>query len=354
MEVIGEYVIPDGWEAKGMNWNTPDPRNADYAMAIRQALFERCAATRWEPDPAVVRISPGKAVSRKAMIGAVETIWKIADSFVNMGWEEYEDDLSDFPRMWSYRDLVREPGCRLYEFAKYGSLAENGGEWLKQIRNAIDRLTVIRAKGAFSKVYDRAGAKHDPPFDESIGTAMQGAMSVQEKSVYDGPFPSAAYSWSGNTHWKCPDPDYEGSHPEDNVDGYCGYANSRAYRVIEVDSGVKDAEFDVFAAVIATEPKDPCGYSQVLEASVFDGGEMRLKKGLNWTDRIHAKDPCDVDLVIGDMESIPKNGIVPKSEFDGDGNPVLRRSAKRGWEGRVFGFVDYGVKGGFRFQAKED
>ena len=43
MEVI-EYETPESWEDKGMNWNTPDPCNADYVMAIRQALMERCAA----------------------------------------------------------------------------------------------------------------------------------------------------------------------------------------------------------------------------------------------------------------------------------------------------------------------
>ena len=38
MEVIG-YEKPTHWEDKGMNWKTPDPTNADYVVAIREALL---------------------------------------------------------------------------------------------------------------------------------------------------------------------------------------------------------------------------------------------------------------------------------------------------------------------------
>jgi len=41
---------------------------------------------------------------------------------------------------------------------------------------------------------------------------------------------------------------------------------------------------------------------------------------------------------------------VPSSEFDGEGNAIKRHSAKTGWIGRSYGFLDYGVEGGFKFK----
>ena len=44
MEVI-DYVHPQSWDNKGMDWSDPDPRRADYMMAIRDAFLERMCAT---------------------------------------------------------------------------------------------------------------------------------------------------------------------------------------------------------------------------------------------------------------------------------------------------------------------
>ena len=352
MEVIGEYEIPDSWEAKGMNWNTPDPTNADYVMAIRQALLERCAALHTGADWRIYKISPWKTVSREVMKGILRTISSIARDFVNIEWEEFKEDYSDFPKRWTYRDLVMEPNCRLYEFAKYGSLVENGGEWLKQIRNAIDKLTVIRANEMFGVSLTRSGSEHDPPFDESIGTAMQRAFDTMGKSVHNGSFPSSIYAWSGNTHWKCPNPDYEGD-PEYNQDGYCGYAQSQSYKFTGARSWLLGAQFDLFAAVYVTQPTGPVPYSQQLDTSVFDGGKSKFNKGLNWTKKVRVKDQHEIEFDLGDTESIPKNEVVPTSEFDSKGVAIKRHSAKRGWDGKCWGFLDYGVEGGFKFQSQE-
>lgn len=354
MEVI-EYETPTHWEDKGMNWKTPDPTNADYVVAIREALLEWCAVLHTSADRRIHRISPWKTVSRDVMKGIVSTIFSLSRSFVNLGWEEFEEDYSDFPKMWTYGDLIQERGCRLYEYARYGSLVENGGEWLKQIRNAIDKLTVIRAGKVFGQSLSRSGSKHDPPFGESIGEAMRMAMETLHESTLNGGFPSSINAWSGNTHWKCPVPLEEGEEDwEGNVDGYCGYAESQAYRLTAAQSWLLGAQFDLFAGVIVTEPTGPVPYSQQLDTSVFDGGESRFNKGLNWTDRVHVKDPYDFEFKLGDTESIPQNGVVPSSEFDSEGIAIKRHSAKRGWIGRAYGFLDYGVEGGFKFQSQEN
>ena len=93
MEII-EYETPVSWDDKGMNWNTPDPTNVDYVMAIRQALLERCAALHTNADRRIYRISPAKTVSRDVAAGIVSTIQSFAGSFVNIGWEDFEEDYS--------------------------------------------------------------------------------------------------------------------------------------------------------------------------------------------------------------------------------------------------------------------
>ena len=70
-------------------------------------------------------------------------------------------------------------------------------------------------------------------------------------------------------------------------------------------------------------------------------------------ERVHVEDPYSFELVLGDVDTIPKNATVPVSEFDDEGNAIKRHSAKLGWVGRSYGFLDYGVEGGFNFRSKE-
>lgn len=127
MEVI-EYDYPGSWDDKGMDWNNPDPRDADYIMAIRQALMERCAALHRYLPSAVAAISPWKTVSRQAVTDVLRAIRDIAGGFVNVGWEDYKEDFSDFPRMWTYRDLVMEDECRMHECTNGRSTATSAKE----------------------------------------------------------------------------------------------------------------------------------------------------------------------------------------------------------------------------------
>ena len=357
MEVIG-YDTPTKWSDKGMNWNTPDPTNADYVMAIRQALMERCAALHTSVNGDVLRVSPWQPVSRKTVEAFVEQIESIAGRFVNIEWEDFKDDWSDFPKMWTYADLVKERNCRLYEYAKCGSLCMNGGDWLKQIRNAIDHLTVIVPEQVYGESISRSGAIHDPPFNQSIGDAMQQAMEKASVSRYAGRFPSSAYAWSGNTHWCWPMPKDEGDdggggdgeEDENNRNGYCGYAQSQSYRIKAVRNWLLGAKPAVFAAVLTEKPTGPVPYSQQLDTSIFDSGGTGFRLGMNWTDPIHPRDPFDFEMLIGNPDEIPKNSTVPSSEYDDRGNAIKRHSTKRGWTGRIWGFLDYGVEGGFGFR----
>lgn len=352
MAVI-EYEMPDSWNAKGMDWNTPDPRRADYVMAIRQALMERASAAHISLSRDIVAISPWKAVSLKSISAVVQAISSLAPYFFNDTFTDYKEDYSDFPKMWTYRDLILEEGCEVYRFAHFGQLLENGGDWLRTIRNAIDKLHVVRCTEARGKTYSRSGSKHDPPFDESIGTAMSlafGENMPSESTLTQ--MPSDFYAWSGNTHWKCPVPLEEGQEDwEGNEDGYCGYAQSRSHRIQKVRSWLAGRELDFRTFALLSAPTGPVPYSQELATSVFDAGESGFREGMNER-REHIDDPLDMDETIGDIDSIPKNEVVPTSDFDDKGQAIHRRSAKRGYTAKVWAFLDYNCENGFNF--KED
>lgn len=350
MEMITDYAIPQSWDDKGMDWENPDPLKADYAMAIREALLERFAVAGGTPSYRSLAISPWKTVSKRQLASVVDDIRRLCGSFVNMEREYADEGLEDFPKMWTYSDLtVAEP---IYAEAAFGSLCRDGGAWLAAIRRTLDRLTVVKAGRVHGRTLVRSGDEHDPPFGESISSAMAKAFADLSDTRHFGAFPTSVCGWSGNTHWMCPKPNDKGD-PEDNRDGYCGYAESQAYRITAAESRLLGAHFDIFAGVVVTAPAGAVPYSSVLDESLLDAAGCGFHEGLNWTERVRVKDPYDFAFALGDADAIPQNALVPTSEFDDEGNATVRHSCKTGWEGRACGFLDYGVENGFRFYRKE-
>jgi hypothetical protein len=342
MAVI-EYEMPTSWDSKGMDWDDPDPRRADYAMAIRQALMERAAVLHTSLSRDVTAISPWKAVSLKSMGAVVKAIEYMASSFVNAEWDGYKEDFSDFPKMWTYRELVMERGCGMYAFASSGDLLVNGGEWLKTMKNALDRLHVIQCGEITGTAASASGSRHDPPFGESIGDAMSQAMRERTESRTHS-VPSSFHAWSGNTHWCCPRKD----DPE-SKNGYCGYAQLSGCRIEKVRSWLAGRSCDFLGYALVERPKNPVPYSVELATSVFDSGETGFDEGMNEF-RIHMDDPRDVRIMVGSLNEIPRNSTVPTSDFDSDGNATHRRSAKIGYEGRFWALLDYACENGFMFK----
>ena len=150
----------------------------------------------------------------------------------------------------------------------------------------------------------------------------------------------------------CPQPLEEGQEDwEGNVDGYCGYAQSRAHRVRKVRSWLAGRELDFRTYSLVAKPTGPVPYSQELATSVFDTGDTGLDEGMN-EESTHIEDPLDMDVTIGDIDTIPKNEVVPTSDFDDKGSAIHRRSAKRGYTAKLWAFLDYNCENGFKF--KED
>ena len=341
------YVAPTSWDDKGMDWENPDPHNIDYWMAVKLALIERYATTTYRLYQRMSRINPWMPITRIAVDEAIWTLHDVLGMYVNTGYTEYKDDFSDFPMRWRLRDLVLEPDCEIFKYALKGEPVHESGEWLKSLRAAIDRITTIQIRNVLGKTLTRWGSRHDPPFDESIGEAISQAMSNMNTSRLRSANNLKPYGWSGNTHWL--PPDEEGYRP---YDGYCGFAESCAYEINAVDSRLLGASCDVFAAVICKAPTTPCTYAQVQDASVFDTERLRFTEGLNWTERVHAEDPHEFKFLVGDPDVIPRNEVVPVSEFDEDQRPIRRHSAKRGWVSSAYLFVDYACENGFRFRPK--
>ena len=354
MEVIS-YEEPRSWDDFGMDWNDPDPRCAHYVMALRNAFMERMAAPQegyYASHHDILRISPWKAVNSDLLRRIIWELEYLCRFYYNLDPEAYKEDFSDFPRVMRLTDIVTQEDCECFMNASRGAVLEHGGEWLRKIRNAICCLHVVQCYDAWGTTLSRSGSEHDPPFDESIGKAFERAFGEGQpaESQFKQNVPKTIYAWSGNNHWKCPRPDYEGD-PEDNKDGYCGYAYSVAYRFRRIRRWLAGREVDIVAAAVLGPPTGPTGWSNELATSVFDTGESGFTRGLNLK-RAHVEDPLDVDFTFGDIDSIPRNEVVPQSDFDSEGTATWRRSAKRGYEGRMYTFLDYECENGFRFRAK--
>lgn len=354
MEVIS-YEEPRSWDDFGMDWNDPDPRCAHYMMALRNAFFERMAAAAddvYMYSYNVQRLSPWKTVTTDQLRSVVSELEMLCRAYYNLDPEAYKDDLSDFPKRMRLSDVLTEDDCDAFMNASRGAILEHGGEWMRKIRNAICRLHVVECRRAWGTTLTRSGAEHDPPFDESIGKAFEHAFGDGQpaESEFKQTVPRSIYAWSGNNHWKCPRPVEDGEGWEGNVDGYCGYAYSVAYRFRRIRRWLAGSEVDLVLAAVLDSPTGPTGWSNELATSVFDTGDSGFRRGLNLS-RTHVEDPTDMDYTFGDLDSIPRNEVVPQSDFDSEGNAIWRRSAKRGYEGKVYAFLDYECNNGFRFRA---
>ena len=215
-----QYIPPVSWDDKGMDWESPEPGNVDYYRAIREALVERAILVARSPDSALFDITQFRPWSVAAMNAIRDAVYRLAPNFVNMEFTDYKEDLSDFPKMWSYRELIDAEGCRICEHPGTGSCNAAGwAEWLKAVKNVINKLSAVNFCGVSGTYLSRSGSEHDPPFSESISTALREALEGEPDTGTFSSFPQEFYSWSGNTDYK---------KNSDGEKGYCGYAQSRS------------------------------------------------------------------------------------------------------------------------------
>ncbi len=349
MEMI-QYTSPVSWDDKGMDWESPDPGNLDYYRAIWEAVIERASLVRQSPNEALHSMMKYRPWSVATMNAIRESIYTLAPYFVNMEFDDYKEDLSDFPKMWSFRELVNAEGCRICEHPGVGSRISEWGKWLKAIRNTLNKLTVINFTDVSGEDFSRYGAVHDPPFEESISTVLDQTLRGDPNKGKFNSFPQTFCSWSGNTDYKM-DPD--------GTKGYCGYAQSKSILIKTVQRPHPTAECDLIFRYKVTPPTGPLSFSSVLQESVPDLGSSGLNFGIH---EIRMHWAADMELNIpfgGNVDLIPRNASVPVSDYRADYDSsgqvsgytrTLGRSCKTGYEGVVYCVLDFAVENGLKFQ----
>ena len=346
-----QYTPPVSWEDKGMDWESPDPGNIDYYRAIWEAITERTILIRQNPNEALHSMMQFRPWSIAAMNAIRDAVYDLAPYFVNMEFNDYKEDLSDFPKMWSCSELIEAEECRICEYPGPGSCNAAGwSEWLKAVKNAINKLTAVNFSGVSGSYFSRSGSIHDPPFSESISTALQRALSGEPKKGSFSSFPQEFYSWSGNTDYKM---------DSDGTKGYCGYAQSRSIVIKTTQHPHPAAECDLIFRYKVSAPSGALAYSVELQKSILDLGNSGLSTGIH-TIRTHWSRDMKVDISIGgNVDDIPRNSSVPvsdyKTEYNSNGNVsgysrTLGRSCKTGYEGVAYCILDFAVENGFRFQ----
>ena len=350
MEMI-QYTPPVSWDDKGMDWESPDPGNMNCFAAIREALAERAILAERPLDSALFNIMRFRPWSMTSVNAIRNAVYMLAPYFVNMEFEDYREDLSDFPKMWSYGNLIESEDCRICELPGKGSFnAPAWSAWLKAVKNAINKLTAVNFTKVSGQYFSRSGSEHDPPFSESISTALREALEGEPYSGTFSSFPQEFYSWSGNTDY------YRDS---DGERGYCGYAQSRSIVIKTARRPHPTAECDLIFRYKVSAPSGPVSYSSVLQKSVLDLGRSGLEAGVH-TIRTHWSANMEMDISIGgNVDDIPRNSSVPVSDYrtnyDSDGNVsgysrTLGRSCKTGYEGVVYCVLDFAVENGLKFQ----
>ena len=162
MEVI-DYIPPKSWNDKDMNWSNPDPANINYVIALREALVERANTVQVKLDERLWHISPYRPLTVQTMDILRSALNTLIPKFVNRDFDDYKEDLSNFPKMWTLTDLITKE-CNIAEHPGPGSLIASWQTWFKAMRDVINRLTCVPFYSINGISLARSGAEHDPPF----------------------------------------------------------------------------------------------------------------------------------------------------------------------------------------------
>lgn len=345
---LNTYRLPISWTSKGQDWENPKADIADYVMAIREAIIERCMAANITPKDATLRITADVCVLEEAGNAMLGDIRKLIPQFINLDYYEYDEDYSDFPHYWTWEEIVNQEGCEIFrEFTK-GQPIKDSVITLKAMYKVLNLLRYHDVDNPKVVRYTGSGSIHDPPFGTATSEAISEANNLTEKELDF--IPDFVQSWSGNTHYHDHELDESGEWVK--KDGYCGYAKQQYFKLISFDKRIPDRGCKLVTLVVAKALDEPLNYSNELQSTTFSSNGSAIKEGVNFFyDTIPATPPNDLEIIGGHDKQIPVNKTVPKSDFDADGNPICRRSTILGYEGSIYMFVDYGTYA-FRFFEK--
>lgn len=321
MDVI-KVTVPTSWTGD------PNPADWQFLLSLREALNERAAFAEisWVCPP----IQPYLPFNREVMRAMQNVLFRLIPKFVNLEFNEYAEDLSDYPRFWTVSELVTAEHNFLL-MPSPGSLSSAWTDWLKAMKYIVCKLTHLPYNKFHGKLVSGFGSIHDPPFDEAVAQSIQDAQDARRETAFTR-LPNTFYAWSGNTHYfHRPD--------ADQVDGYCGYADYQAIHVTKVVLPQQNVKVNILFKTFAAEPGTPCSFSSVLEKSVFVGGDGLQEGVMDHVFGVSSSAP--LDIWFGPETNIPQNAVVPVSTFASSDNETdVRRSTKTGFEAKLFCVLD--------------
>lgn len=350
MEIIN-YVPPQSWNDKGLDWTNPDPRNVDYVMALKYALLERGAAAGSRLyESYLKRLSPCKPITRKAVFDLLDMVEEISTSYLFYEYDGYKHDETDRLMFWSLESLSQYFEGSIGKNPAFGSIILDSGEWLKSLKAMIDILRYTQPDDIKGVRYTRGGSKHDPPtIQEANAGAIQVAFEYEPTEYYRNSSIPNIYSWCGNTHYKTVDPNDKREDQSDNTDGYCGYVEARSFKLTG-SRGYIDAAHNLLGVLDVGKPKGAVSYSSVLDVSTFADPGLGITLGINFMKEEKVDNPLKCSYIFGNTDLFPINKVVPVSEFDENGRYIKRHSTKTGFNAGATLFHNYKVPGGFKFQ----
>lgn len=350
MEII-KYVPPQSWNDKGLDWENPDPRNIDYVIALREALIERAAASNAYFYPRELKsVSPCKPITRNSVFELLDLLDAVSQEYLFYEYDGYKHIEDEEVEMWDLAKLSHYFEGRGIKNPAYGSLALEGGEWLKAIKEMIDILKYCDVDEVKGVRYTRAGAVHDPPtIAEANQKAIATAFEYEPIEYYRNSSVPSIYSWCGNTHYKTVDPNDNREDQSNNTDGYCGYVEARSFKVTG-SRGYIDAKHNLLGVLNVRKVTGAVSYSSVLDVSTFADAGLGLTLGVNFMKEAKVDDLIECDYTFGSVDHYPINEVVPVSEFDANGRYIKRHSTKTGFNAYTYLFHNYKVPGGFKFQ----
>lgn len=339
MEVIDR--LPQSWTDKGMNWAAPDPLCADYIAAIVGAINERRAIfydsasdNRFADEVNVTRCQP---LSVDDIRNLNNWAVKLIPDFVNI--ERHAEQIGP-ASLWTVEEIMRDPDCRILEFDGPGCTRDTVGQWMKAMRNLLNKLTMTRLDGCHVQHFSRyVNYVQGDSFPDTVQQAVDNAMSEEfewrnpalpEWTSVEIPLDLAAY---------CVSSDY-------NIDRYRTMIDVRCYR-LGSDQKKTSRPCNLIVDYITTRNIEPW-YADVLQEAVYNDVGSGLPEGES-RQVIPYRPEQGYFLTIGDPMTVPENLIKPVSEYDEHQNIVERRCTVTGYSGKAYITVDHTAEGGLKF-----
>lgn len=312
-----QYVMPQSWNDKGMDWDNPDPSNLDYLMALKLALEERAAIAGFqigkdavnEMGEAFFQIRPGTPFSHNALLVISKTIADMSRSFIDV-YYNYDSAFKSMTYLSPNR-LIDLGATDLMCVPHKSSHVDAARDLFRSAKLALSLMRYTTA--------------------DSERTYME-----MNSSIY-------GFWSSGKTFFEAV------ANAEANFKYYKIYQNSN-FNFIQVFKGVEYGAPDYFQCYIGSLAVrfGPFSVARALRTSFaeklalvvsYDDFEEDTNAFGGLASGFYMIDPETVDRTIGDVNYIAQNPSVPQ----------LRHRTYRGKNVRPVPLADFFVPGGFKF-----